>query len=133
MALCERNTAIHKRRNASRRNVTHPLHRRRQVSRRGPPMMRGSAAMTVMVVAIIRWGGLSEEPPISVGNAPHARCPGRTDIRRGWIKMEAMPPNTERLACRRRNVEADRIWARSQAPVMHLSGGRMANPLNLNN
>ncbi len=60
-----------------------------------------------------------EEAPIIIGDVPHVRCRGRTNILRAWVVVEAVPPKTERngKTCRQYNVDADRIGARRWPPV----------------
>jgi hypothetical protein len=74
--------------------MTPPMHRRRHLGRRVPPMMRRRATVAMMVVTVVVGGACTEEPPIIVGDVPHARCRGRTDILRAWVVVEAMPPKT---------------------------------------
>jgi hypothetical protein len=64
-------------------------------------------------------GGYTEEPPIIVGDIPHAQCWGRTDILWAWVVVEAMPPKTEQngKTCRQCNVNANRIKTRRCPPV----------------
>jgi hypothetical protein len=60
-----------------------------------------------------------KEPPIIVGDIPHVRCRGRTDILRAWVVMEAKPPKMEQNGkmCRQCNVDAERIGVRRWPPV----------------
>ncbi len=76
--------------------------------------------MDGMVLAIVRWGGLPEEPPISVRNATHMRRWGRTDVRWGRILVGIIPPKTERGKRRQNYVNPDWIGPVS---MRHLSGG----------
>jgi hypothetical protein len=70
------------------------MHRRRHLGRRVPPMMCRRAAVAMMVITVVVGGACTEEPPIIVGDVPHARCRGRTDILQAWVVVEAMPPKT---------------------------------------
>jgi hypothetical protein len=100
--------------------MTPPMHRWRHLGRRVPPMMRRRAAVAMMVVTVVVWGGgCMEEPPIIVGDIPHVRCRGRTDILREWVVVEATPPKMEQngKTSKQCNVNADQIWARRWPPV----------------
>ncbi len=82
-------------------------------------MMCRRAAVAMMVVTVFVGGGCTEEPPIIVGDVPHVRCRGRTDILGVWVVVEVMPPKTEQngKTCRQCNVDADLIGARRWPPV----------------
>jgi hypothetical protein len=114
MALGKGPTTVHKQGYVLRRSMTSPMHQRRHLGRRVPPMMLRRATVAMMVVTIVVGGGCMEEPPIIVGDVPHARCGGRTDILRAWVVVEAMPPKTEQhgMTCKPCNIDANQIRAR---------------------
>jgi hypothetical protein len=96
-----------------------PMHQWKHLGRRVPPMMLRRITVAMLVVTVVVGEGCKEEPPIIVGDVPHARGRGRMDILRAWVKVEATPPKTERngKTCRQCNVDADQIGVRKCPPV----------------
>jgi hypothetical protein len=95
MALGKGLTTVHKQGYFLRRSMTPPMHRRRHLGRQVPPMMLRRATVAMVVVTVVVGGGCTEEPPKIIGDIPHARCRGRTDILQAWVLVEAMPPQKE--------------------------------------
>ncbi len=119
MALGKGPTTVHKQGYIPRKSMMPPMHQRRHLGRRIPPMMHRRATMAMMVVTKVVGGGCTEETPIIVGDIPHAQCWGRMDILWVWVVLEAMPPKTEQRCktCRQCNIDANQIGARRWPPL----------------